>query len=209
MADFREAWIQKAQIDYFAPFISLWLACNSWYRSHYSDLGNNPDREASDREFINKIKTDFTRRNHLYKKFESLIKAENNRQTLGLKTNLEMLNFSLNRAELKPDKLLHSCSFERLLIDYSLKDSHDGYISIMANPRINRDGITVHADDIDNVIKLDTRYIINDTENVFAGLFELIYQIRNMVVHGNVKPERDEHEVIKYCYLILSDLMGV
>lgn len=208
MPDFREAWIQKAQIDYFAPFISLWLACNSWYRSHYSDLGGNPDREASDREFINKIKTDFTRRNHLFKEFERIIKGTHNRKTLGFKTNLEMLYFSLNRAELQSDKLKYSCSFEKMLIDFSQKENQEAYINIIASPRINQNG-TVHADDIDNVIKLDNKYIVNDPETVFAGLFELIYQIRNMLVHGNVKPEKDEHEVIKYCYMILSDLMNI
>jgi len=208
MPDFKAAWIQKAQIDYFSPFISLWLACNSWYRSHYSDLGNNPEREAMDREYINKIKTDFTGRNHLYKEFVKIIKSENNKKTLGFKTNLEMLYFSLNRAELKPDKLIFNCSFEKLLIDFSQKSIQEAYINILATPRINLNG-TVHSDEIDYVIKLDTKYIINDTEKVFAGLFELIYQIRNMVIHGNVKPEKDEHEVVKYCYLILSDLIGI
>jgi hypothetical protein len=208
MPDFKAAWIQKAQIDYFAPFISLWLACNSWYRSHYSDLSNNPEREAMDREFINKIKTDFTGRNHLFKEFVKIIKSENNKKTLGFKTNLEMLYFTLNRAELKPDKLIYNCSFEKMLIDFSQKENQEAYINILATPKINQNG-TVHSDEIDYVIKLDTKYIINDTEKVFAGLFELIYQIRNMVIHGNVKPEKDEHEVVKYCYLILSDLMEI
>jgi len=88
------------------------------------------------------------------------------------------------------------------------KNDTDGYVNILANPRINRDN-TVHKDDEDKVIKLDSKYITSDTKIVFAGLFEMIYQIRNMVIHGHVKPEKDEHDVIKYCYLILSDLIGV
>jgi len=47
-------WIEKSAIDYFSPFISLWLACNSWYMSHYSDLNDNRagNNIASDRDFI-------------------------------------------------------------------------------------------------------------------------------------------------------------
>ena len=63
LTNYRDAWLSKASIDYFAPFISLWLACNSWYRSHYSDLTqpNNPDKEGTDRDFINKLKTNFAK----------------------------------------------------------------------------------------------------------------------------------------------------
>lgn len=52
-------------------------------------------------------------------------------------------------------------------------------------------------------------YIINDFKIVFSGLLETIYQIRHMVIHGHVKPEKDEHEVIKYCYLLLADMMDM
>jgi len=56
--DYKKEWIEKSAIDYFSPFISLWLACNSWYMSHYSDLNGNHagDSTASDRDFINKLK---------------------------------------------------------------------------------------------------------------------------------------------------------
>lgn len=61
--DYKKEWIEKAAIDYFSPFISLWLACNSWYMSHYSDLDDEypGDKTASDRDFINKLKEDNTR----------------------------------------------------------------------------------------------------------------------------------------------------
>ncbi|WP_226389885.1 hypothetical protein [Penaeicola halotolerans] len=207
--NYREAWLAKANIDYFAPFISLWLACNSWYRSHYSDLtaSNNPEKEGTDRDFINKLKTDFTRRNHLYKNFEDALLGSDEKKKVSFKTNMELLLFSLNRAELQPERLVQKCSFEYFLTDYSLKDNPQSYVNIIATPRINKDN-TVHKDDAENVIKLDTKYIVNDIKIVFAGLIELIYQIRNMVIHGHVKPEKDEHDVIKYCYLILNDMMG-
>jgi len=48
---------------------------------------------------------------------------------------------------------------------------------------------------------------INDSKKVFAGLFEIIYQVRCLLVHGDLVPTEDNHEIIKYSYLILVDLM--
>ncbi len=46
--DYKKEWIEKSAIDYFSAFISLWLACNSWYMSHYSDLNDNhPDDRSN------------------------------------------------------------------------------------------------------------------------------------------------------------------
>lgn len=52
--DYKKEWIEKSAIDYFSPFISLWLACNSWYMSHYSDLNDNHtgNKKASDRSLL-------------------------------------------------------------------------------------------------------------------------------------------------------------
>ena len=203
MRDYRNEWMQKAKIDYFAPFISLWLACNSWYRSHYSDITSNQDRA-----FIDKLKTDFTGRNHLFIRFKEFIDSGEPRKRLSFRNNLELLHYALERASLKPERLIHNCSFSALLIDYNNKDNATGYISIVLRPRINADG-SVHATDAPNVTLLDRIYIMNDYEKVFTGLFELIYQIRNLVIHGHIKPERDEHEVVKCCFLLLSDLMDL
>lgn len=201
--DYKEAWIQKSKIDYFGPFISLWLACNSWYRSHYSDLEN-----ATDRTFIDKIKSDFSRRNHLYVRFKDLLAVRDEQKQLALKTNLELLMFGLNRTVFQPERLKYQCSFQFMLIDYARKDDETAYINIVHTPRINRDG-TIHNDDRGTVIKLDTVFITSNIDQVFAGLFELIYQIRNMVIHGHVNPNKEEHEIIKLCYFILCDMMGI
>lgn len=203
MKDYKHEWMQKARIDYFAPFISLWLACNSWYRAHYSELG------SQDREFINKLKTDFTRRNHLYDRFSEALLGDDEKRRISFRTNLELLYFSLNRADLQPERLKHKCSFDKMLLDYSQKEDTSAYVSIMIEPRLDKRNGKVKKEDEEKVIQLDSKYIVNNTELVFAGLFELIYQVRNMVVHGHIKPEKDEHDVVKYCYLILSELMSL
>ena len=178
------------------------FACNSWYRSHYSEL------DGLDRSYINKIKTDFTRRNHLFRKFEDYLLGSDEKRKINFKTNLELLSFSLNRINIKPDKINYKLSFEYFLIDYAQKDNESSYINVLGSPKLTKND-TLSKKDVDEFIKLDSKYIISDTQKVFAGLFELIYQVRCMVIHGHVQPEKDEHEVIKYCYLILSDLMGL
>lgn len=55
----------KSKIDYHAPFVTLWLICNSWYNFHYG--------LANDREHINEIKRDTSSKNKVYIAFKNLL----------------------------------------------------------------------------------------------------------------------------------------
>ncbi|HPD57892.1 MAG TPA: hypothetical protein PKW17_11675 [Smithellaceae bacterium] len=196
MPDYKKEWIEKASIDYFAPFLNLWLACNSWYRSHYAEIA------SYDRDLINKIKTDYTGRNSLLTKFKILIK-DVSKDGIAFRSNLEQLHYALERADLHSERT-GRCSFCSAVLDYSHPTN---VINLVCNPRINVGG-SVNANDALNVCKLDKIYITSNYEMFFAGLFEIIYQVRNILVHGNMNPEKDCHNVVKYCYLILWDLMN-
>ena len=202
--DYKKEWMEKSSIDYFSPFISLWLACNSWYMSHYSDLNDNHagDRTASDRDFINKLKEDTTGRYHLYTKFTELI-DKTGKDGISFRTDIELLHYALDRANLQPERI-RNCSLQSAVIDYNDKDNP---INLIKNPRINQDG-SVHANDEADVIRLDQIFITSNRQHCFAGLFEIIYQVRNMLVHGKLNPDKDEHDVVKYCYRILWELMN-
>lgn len=199
MPDFKKEWLEKADIDYFAPFVNLWLACNSWYKSHYSDIN------GTDRDFINRIKTDFTGRNHLYTKFRKTVDNQS-KEGIYFRANLELLHYSLERTQLKPEKTSERprLLFRSAVIDYNNPSQTK---NLIITPKINQDG-SVHASDAPTVIKLDSIFISSNKEEFFAGLFEIIYQVRNILVHGNLNPEKDEHNVVKCCYLILWDLMN-
>ena len=216
--DYKKEWIEKSAIDYFSPFISLWLACNSWYMSHYSDLNDNHvgDKKATDREFINKLKEDNTSRNHLYIKFTELI-DKTGKDGISFRTDIELLHYALNRANLKTDKL-GNCSLENAVINYNEYQNNKGKdeenknesgkpVCLIKTPKINKDG-SVHANDEADVIRLDQIFITSNYQHCFAGLFEIIYQVRNMLVHGKLNPDKDEHDVVKYCYRILWELMN-
>ena len=191
MPDFRKEWKKKAEVDYFSPFLSLWLACNSWYKSHYSDLRGN------DREFINKIKTDTTGRNHFRKQFKLLIDKDG-KDGISFRTNLEMLHYSLENAALAPDKI-DRCIMHVSVLDYNDKQTTTDLIK---TPTLTATG-KVRAADIDDVHRLDEIFITSDFDDCFAGLFEIIYTVRNMLFHGTINPEQKEHDVVRYCYLVL------
>jgi len=202
--DFNKEWREKASIDYFSPFITLWLACNSWYMYHYADLNDlHPgDNKANDRHYIDKLKTDTSSRNHLYVKFADMIALEG-KDGIAFRTDIELLHYALERAEISSDKT-GFCSFRSAVIDYANKNSP---IDLIKNPHLKQDG-TVYTDEQDDVIKLDQIYITSNVQHCFAGIFEIIYQVRNMLVHGRLCPEKEEHEVVKYCYRLLWVLMS-
>lgn len=202
--DYKKEWLEKSAIDYFSPFISLWLACNSWYMSHYSDLHDNHsgNNGASDRDFINKLKEDTSGRNHLYSKFSELLEKIGKDGT-SFRTDIELLHYALDRANLQPERI-SACSLRSAVTNYQ---DRENLINLIKNPRINQDG-SVHANDQVDVIKLDQIYISSDQQQCFAGILEIIYQVRNMLVHGKLNPDKDGHDVVKYCYRILWELMN-
>ncbi|MGM0429796.1 MAG: hypothetical protein ACQEQ2_05805 [Pseudomonadota bacterium] len=202
--DYKKEWIEKSAIDYFSPFISLWLACNSWYMSHYSDLNDshNGSGSASDRDFINKLKEDTSGRNHLFTKLSELLEKPG-KEGISFRTDVELLHYSLERANLRPERI-SSCSLQSAVIDYNDRNST---INLIKRPQINQDG-SVRASEEHDVIKLDSIYITSNKQHCMAGLVEIIYQVRNMLVHGSLNPDKDEHDVVKYCYRILWELMN-
>ncbi len=201
-ADYKKEWMEKSAIDYFSPFISLWLACNSWYMSHYSDLNDSHTGTASDRDFINKLKEDTSSRNHLYTNFEELIDKDG-KEGIAFRTDLELLHYALDRAGLKPERA-SSCSLRSAVVNY--KDQ-DNPVNLIKSPERNKDG-SVHANDEADVVKLDKVFISSNRQHCFAGVLEIIYQVRNMLVHGKLSPDKDKHDVVKYCYRILWELMN-
>lgn len=91
--DLKKEWFNKARIDYHSPFLMLWLSCNSWYNFHYS-LGK-------DRTHIDRIKSDTSNQNKLYKEFERIFTSGKIKEKTNLWNNIEQLHFALVQAELK------------------------------------------------------------------------------------------------------------
>ena len=191
MTDFKKAWIERANIDYFSEFMTLWLGFNSWYRSHYSEI------DKRDRAFIDKLKTDFSGRNQIYTCFSNLIAEERIKENLKFKSDLESLHYSLNRASiLYPQGYYnYNICFKTALYDYAQRRTSGGYLDLIKRSRQP------------NKIKLDEIYVISDKEKFYACLIEIMYQIRCYLFHGDLEPSDENHEVVKYCYFILFALL--
>jgi len=200
---FKPEWIEKARIDYFPHFMTLWISVNSWYKSIYE---HNQDRQC-----INAIKNDFTIRNNLFSQFTKLMSVDTNKDSLKFKSDLEGLFYALNSANISyadkgKDGQEIIMSFNRLLIDFSKRRDVSKYVNIMTMPSRS---LTSEETPPQSIIKLDSKYIIDDNEIVFAGLIEVIYQMRCHLFHGNLDAESDyHHDVVKYCYEILFALMN-
>ncbi|MBI3378144.1 MAG: hypothetical protein HY035_07070 [Nitrospirae bacterium] len=192
MPDFKKEWLEKASMDYFSQFMTLWLGFNSWYRSHYSEV------DKRDRAFIDKLKTDFTGRNQVFSRFCNLIADGPIKENLKFKSNLESLHYSLSRASIKYPKGHHNynVSYETALFDYSQRKTPAGYTNLV---KLRRQP---------DKIKLNEIFIISDKQKFCACLIEILYQIRCYLFHGHLEPSEVNHEVVKYCYFILWDLMN-
>ena len=138
----------------------------------------------------------------MYIKFSELIEKAG-KGGIAFRTDIELLHYALDRAGLRPERI-RNCLLRSAVVDYQDKDNP---IDLIKNPRINQDG-SVHANDEADVIKLDQIYITSNKQHCFAGILEVIYQVRNMLVHGKLNPDKDEHDVVKYCYRILWELMN-
>lgn len=192
MPEYKKEWLDKASLDYFAPFILAWLGFNSWYRSHYSELA-----AGTDRDIINRLKTDFTRRNQPYSKCQDLM-GRRDKIATEFQSDIEMLYRAFIAAALTPEKLKY-LGLHKALIDYSQKNNEGDYIKLIktgqrtksADWRKFQHGLLISSDD----------------QIIFSGLLECIYQFRHMLIHGHIEPTNENHDIAKYCHNVLLALM--
>lgn len=197
--DLKKEWFMKSKIDYHAPFVTLWLSCNSWYNFHYG--------LANDREHINEIKRDTSNKNKVYIAFKNLLESGNPKERANIYNCIEQLHYALIQAELVysgnniPNN--SKMSLSNALMDFN------------ANPKIFENLIIDNAKTKSGKLKnqfasahgLGTLVLNNDSQKIFAGLFEVIYQVRCHLVHGSLEPNNKNHEVARYCYLILFECL--
>lgn len=197
--DFKKEWFAKARVDYFSPFVNLWLACNSWYNFHYT--------LNSDREHVDKLKSDFSPSNKLYKKFQKNFTQGETKEIKNFLSLVELLHFSLAQAEIQSSKFIDGkkLRFQHILVDFSQKNHAHSYMSVILEDALKADGQLKAG--IDGIILSRQLVIDANSEKFFAGLMEIIYQVRCMLVHGELSPTHENHEVVKYCYLVLYELM--
>jgi len=61
--------------------------------------------------------------------------------------------------------------------------------------------------DESNYIKIGSYKFINDTELLFKGLVEILYNLRNVLFHGQIIPDKNTNQVYEPAYKILKMLL--
>ena len=176
-------WKEKAEIDYFPIFISLWLSLNAWMKNQCS--GND------DRCRLNDLKKG---RYLLFNKFDELIYSQDAKSN-SFRGNLAELHHALENARIHydnfPDKTI---SFSSCPIIWKGKTSE---LESIVKTKYQKGKIKIVED----------FWVEDDTQRLFGAYMEIVYQIRCTLFHGGLEPNAYNERVIKQLYLTLSAIM--
>lgn len=176
-------WKELSEIDYFGLFVKNWLAFNSWYRGHHPNL-------RTDRDCIEAVKNSQDARNSAFTTFNRLLSGVD-REAVSFRDNLDGFVTSLNRVTLTAPNYTGVISFSNALVDLATADYQD-----LLRTAGQRDKIT-----------LGTVSVTDDIAVLYRGSVEIIYQIRCLLFHGDLEPTDENHQIIRYAYLIMNAIM--
>jgi hypothetical protein len=143
---------------------------------------------------LNKLREDHSTRNKLYTRFDRLLQAEGTKDSIELFNQIEGLFFALNRA--------------LLLWDEEQSNSAITFGNCLLTPNPKTYGSLEVKSHASGIRISDTLKLTNDKSALFNGLLEIIYQVRCQLVHGQMEPKAENHEVVKRCYFLLRVLMS-
>jgi hypothetical protein len=106
---------------------------------------------------------------------------------------IEALSFGLNRATLFWDDGVNTqaINFENCMVATTPKSY--GPITV----KKHASGITIS----------DGLKLRDSKDDIFNCLLEIVYKVRCLLVHGDLEPDTDNHEVVKQCYALLHLFM--
>ena len=183
-------WFKKADIDYFALFTNLWLSFNALYHQLYSIVGT----VTNDRQHIEEIKNNVRANNPILREFIKLFQNESSEAAefrFHLKELIRWYDGMANR------KIIHDPPKTRPQMNGASINELSFKDFIHPNTHHLRRRVR-------NYIKIDGLYIRDDNlDTMWKYYLEVIYMIRNQLIHGGFESTDDNHEVIKNCYVTL------
>lgn len=184
-------WFKKSEVDYFSSFVKLWLSFNSLYKN----LFQNDNLGKDDRKYIEELKA---KDNLVKRKFKELFEEDSDD---GKEFRLYLAEFIktfdggifggkniLRNEVIRPQmngNALNEINFKIFIHPRSpqLKRKHKGYIKI-------------------------GKYCIKDEpEEIWPYFMEVLYMVRNQLIHGELEPNDENHKIIKACHIILNLLL--
>lgn len=193
-------WKELSEVDYFGLFVKNWLAFNSWYRGFHPAL-------KTDRDCINELKNTTDARNSAFTHFSRLMDGAG-RDSVSFRDSLDGLVTSLNRVTLtnsNPKFYKGNISFGNALVDKK-------YINLIIDRnKVEEFGEREIAEEEEEKVPfftdLGSVYVVNDIEIFYKGTLELIYQIRCLLFHGELEPTEENHQIVRYAYLVMNSIM--
>jgi hypothetical protein len=67
--------------------------------------------------------------------------------------------------------------------------------------------VNLLSHDVDNCIQMGNFHFIQDTDKLCKGIIEIIYNLRNVLFHGEIIPDSDTNKVYEPAYQILHTLI--
>ena len=184
-------WFKKADIDYFAAFVKLWLSFNALYKR----LFQNDNLGRRDRNYIEALKN---RNNSLKRRFKRLF-DENSDE--GKEFRLYLMEFIrtydggiFGGKNITKNEIISPQMNGQKLDEINFKDFiHPRNFQLKRKPR--------------GYIKIEKYYIKENSDEIWPYFIEVLYMVRNQLIHGELEPTDENHKIIKACYNVLSLLI--
>lgn len=177
--DTISGWFKYSQIEYFTPFMKLWLAFNSWYKQFHPDL-------QTDREAINLLKSSGPIKDSFINLIDSTGDEGNE-----IKSALVIL---IN--EIRINSLI---SENGASIGFTNSDILPLFRTLGESTKKNK----IKAG---GLFLLDNETVVSDNKSMFfEEVLEIIYQIRCSLIHGDFGVEDIRgNRLVKSAYIILN-----
>ena len=188
-------WYDKSEIDYFSAFLKLWLSFNAFYKRLYQ-----ANRALNlDRQFIEYIKGN-----------ENIVK-DRFREFLLTSESSEAVEYRFYFSVFVRDYAGTRLGNKSVKIDKykGVKPQMNGVAiaEIDFSPFIHPRNHNLKNKNIQGYIKIENIYIQNDINLLFPVFIEMLYMMRNLLVHGVMEPTEENHKTIKCCYILLRHLI--
>ena len=188
-------WFRKAEIDYFSAFVKLWLSFNALYKR----LFQNDNLGRKDRQYIEALKV---RDNSIKRRFKRLLEENSDE---GKEFRLYLMELirtydgglfggkKIRQNEIIRPQIngqpIEEISFKQFIHprNFQLKRKPRGYLKIKIGENFY--------------------YIKDEPDTLWSYLIEILYMIRNQLIHGELEPTEENHKTIRACYNILNILI--
>lgn len=184
-------WFKKAEIDYFAAFVKLWLSFNALYKR----LFQNDNLGRNDRKYIEALKN---RDNSLKRRFKRLFEEDSDE---GKEFRLYLMEFIrtfdggiFGGKTIRKNEVIKPQMNEITIDEVNFKDFiHPRNFQLQRKPR--------------GYIKIGEYYIKENHDEIWPYFVEVLYMVRNQLIHGELEPTDENHKIIKACYNVLNLLI--